>query len=122
MSLFDFQYFQALLRQNGYELVHMGNGTTYIRKRPFTRDSPTPAMERAQAAMTLASQSQIGIRGFSSDGLPQVADGNRSRIPQAMLFYRVTSADRRVQVAKEVASELGFDEEEKARLIELVRK
>lgn len=117
--MFDFQYFKRVLRENGFELVRRGS-TTYIRKRAWTKDKPTPNMERARAAMRLASKTGRGVHGLAESGLPKVAERNKTRIPEAMLLLKVTTPERRREVAAEVADEIGLDAEEKERLISLV--
>lgn len=120
MSSIDFLYFRQILKDYGYELVRRGK-TTYIRRRPFTRDAPTPKMEEARAAMMLASSTGIGTRGFDEKGLPMVASQNRERIKEARLFLKVAPR-RRVEVAQAVADEIGLKQEERQRLVELVSR
>lgn len=120
MSWVDFQYFRKILRENGYELVRRGK-TTYIRRRPWTRNAPTAKMLRARGAMKLASKTGVGTRGFDEKGMPIVASQNRARIKTAMLFLKVTAPERRVAIATQVADEIGLEPEEKQRLIKLVR-
>ena len=76
-------------------------------------------MREARNAMELASTTGIGSRGFDEKGLPMVASQNRERIKEARLFLKVTPR-RRVEVARQVAEEIGLKEKEKARLVRLV--
>lgn len=119
MSVFDFQYFRRVLRENGYELVRRGS-TVYIRRRPWTRDKPTRRMLQARGAMKLASKTGTGSQGLAESGLPVVAERNKTRIPEAMMLLKVTTPERRREVAAEVAKEIGLDEQETMRLVKLV--
>lgn len=119
MSVFDFQYFKRVLKENGFELVRRGS-TTYIRKRAWTKDRPTPRMLQARGAMRIASKTGRGVHGLAESGLPKVAERNKTRIPEAMMLLKVTTPERRREVAAEVADEIGLDAEEKERLVQLV--
>jgi len=119
LSYLDYLYFKRLLKEYGYELVRRGE-TVYIRRRPRTRDNPTPKMLQARAAMKIASASGTGLRGLTEEGLPAVAAQNRELIPQALMFLKVTAPKKRVKIAERVAAEIGLEPEEKERLIKLV--
>jgi hypothetical protein len=120
MASLDFLKYRALLKQHGYELVYR-NGTVFIRRRPKTDDDPTPKQQLTRDALTMASGSQKGSRGFDSQGMPIVASRNRTLIQKGYVFLESTSIEKRVELARQIAEEIGFDSAEKAELIALVR-
>jgi len=119
LSDLDFQEFKIVLRQYGYELCQRRN-TVFIRKRPWTRDAPTTAMQDARNALGLVAGTMKGTQGLSEEGLPQAATQTRRQMRDAMLFLRATKPDERVEYARQVADEIGLEPEEKERLIKLV--
>ena len=120
MSGLDFLVLRKRLREFGYELVHRGK-TVYIRRRPRTRDEPTPKMQAARGAMKLASKTGEGSQGFSEDGLPIIAARNRVQIPAAMHFLKVAPTER-ARIAQEIADECELTNDEKEMLVQLVTK
>jgi hypothetical protein len=120
MAQFDFLKYKQILKQYGYELVNR-NGTVFIRRRPRTVDQPTPRQQVARDALTLASSSQRGSKGFDEAGMPVVASKNRILIHDSLIFLRATTEEKRVQLARQVADEVGLEPVEKAELVALVR-